>query len=56
MRTKVRTAGLALLVLFACVPAASASTFSVSGGTAVYTGDPGGDTVRMQRYVDSGNE
>ena len=55
MRTMVRTAGLALLVLLVCVPAAGASTFAVSGGTAVYTGDPGADTVRMQRYVDTRN-
>ena len=55
MRTKVRTAGLALLVLLVCVPAAGASTFGTSGGTAVYTGDPGADTVRMHRYVDTRN-
>jgi Ca2+-binding RTX toxin-like protein len=50
----VRTAGLAMLVLLVCVPAAGASTLSVSGNTAVYTGDPSGDVVRLQRYVDRG--
>jgi hypothetical protein len=30
-------------------------TLSVSGGNAVYSGDPSADSVRVQRYVDTRN-
>ena len=56
MRTSVRTAGLALLALVVAVPAAGASTLSSDGSTARYTGDASGDTVRLQRYVDTRND
>ncbi len=55
MRTLVRTAGLALLALLVIAPTAGASTLSVSGGNALYSGDPSADTVRVQRYVDTRN-
>ena len=55
MRTLVRTAGLALLALLAIAPTAGASTLSVSGSNALYSGDPSADSVHMQRYVDTRN-
>ena len=55
MRTLVRTAGLALLALLAIAPTAGASTLSVSGNKARYSGDPSADSVRVQRYIDSRN-
>jgi RTX calcium-binding nonapeptide repeat (4 copies) len=51
----VRMAGLALLALLLMAPVAGASTFGVSGNTAVFSGDASADRVQLQRYDDTEN-
>jgi hypothetical protein len=48
-------AGLALFALLLTAPAAGASTFGVSGNTAVFSGDASADRVQLQRYDDTQN-
>jgi len=55
VRTIVSTAGLALLVMLAAAPAATASTVSLRDSVVVYEGDAAADAVQLTRFVDTGN-